>query len=49
MPRGTPVATMAIGKHGAVNAALLALQILGLQDADVKAKLKAKKEEAASK
>ena len=49
MPRGTPVATMAIGKHGAVNAALLALQILGLQDADVKAKLKAKKEEAACK
>ena len=49
MPRGTPVATMAIGKHGAVNAALLALQILGLQDADVKAKLKAKKEESASK
>ncbi|MCA9425533.1 MAG: 5-(carboxyamino)imidazole ribonucleotide mutase [Candidatus Omnitrophica bacterium] len=49
MPRGTPVATMAIGKHGAVNAALLALQILGLQDADVKAKLKAKKEEAAGK
>ena len=49
MPRGTPVATMAIGKHGAVNAALLALQILGLQDAEVKAKLKAKKEEAAGK
>ncbi|MCB9783728.1 MAG: 5-(carboxyamino)imidazole ribonucleotide mutase [Candidatus Omnitrophica bacterium] len=49
MPRGTPVATMAIGKHGAVNAALLALQILGLQDADVKAKLKAKKEESAGK
>ncbi|MCA9436666.1 MAG: 5-(carboxyamino)imidazole ribonucleotide mutase [Candidatus Omnitrophica bacterium] len=49
MPRGTPVATMAIGKHGAVNAALLALQILGLQDADVKAKLKAKKEEGAGK
>ncbi|MCA9448882.1 MAG: 5-(carboxyamino)imidazole ribonucleotide mutase [Candidatus Omnitrophica bacterium] len=49
MPRGTPVATMAIGNHGAVNAALLALQILGLQDADVKAKLKAKKEESASK
>ncbi len=49
MPRGTPVATMAIGKHGAVNAALLALQILGLQDGDIKAKLKQKKEEAGGK
>lgn len=31
MPRGTPVATMAIGAHGAINAVLLALRILGLQ------------------
>ena len=29
MPAGVPVATMAIGKAGAVNAALLALSILG--------------------
>jgi 5-(carboxyamino)imidazole ribonucleotide mutase len=29
MPRGVPVGTLAIGKAGAVNAALLAAQILG--------------------
>jgi 5-(carboxyamino)imidazole ribonucleotide mutase len=29
MPGGVPVATLAIGKAGAVNAALLAAQILG--------------------
>lgn len=45
MPRGTPVATMAIGKHGAANAALFALQVLALQDADIKAKLVARKKE----
>lgn len=32
MPSGIPVATLAIGKAGAVNAALLAVQILALQD-----------------
>jgi len=32
MPRGVPVATVAIGRSGAVNAALLAAQILGLGD-----------------
>ncbi len=31
MPRGIPVGTLAIGKAGAVNAALLAGQILGLK------------------
>jgi 5-(carboxyamino)imidazole ribonucleotide mutase len=31
MPAGIPVATLAIGKAGAVNAALLAASILGLQ------------------
>lgn len=45
MPRGTPVATMAIGKHGAANAALFALQVLALQDAGIKAKLVARKKE----
>ena len=35
MPRGIPVATVAIGKGGAVNAALLAAQILSLEDRDV--------------
>jgi 5-(carboxyamino)imidazole ribonucleotide mutase len=32
MPRGTPVATTAIGESGAANAAILAAQILALQD-----------------
>jgi phosphoribosylaminoimidazole carboxylase PurE protein len=32
MPSGTPVATVAIGKGGARNAALLACQMLALQD-----------------
>lgn len=32
MPAGIPVATQAIGVAGAKNAALLALQILGIND-----------------
>ncbi|MBI3872107.1 MAG: 5-(carboxyamino)imidazole ribonucleotide mutase [candidate division Zixibacteria bacterium] len=32
MPRGVPVATVAIGEHGAVNAAILAAQILAVGD-----------------
>ena len=32
MPRGMPVCTFAIGKAGAVNAAVAALQVLALQD-----------------
>ena len=32
MPKGVPVATVAVGSHGAKNAAYLALQILALQD-----------------
>ena len=39
MPRGVPVATVAIGKAGAVNAAILAVQILALADDDLAAKL----------
>ncbi len=34
MPRGVPVMTFAIGKAGAVNAAVAALQILALSNAD---------------
>ncbi len=45
MPPGIPVATVAI--DGAVNAALLALQMLALSDERVKAELKAYKEEMA--
>jgi phosphoribosylaminoimidazole carboxylase PurE protein len=39
MPRGVPVATMAIGRSGAVNAAIFAAQILALEDADLREKL----------
>lgn len=35
MPGGVPVATLAIGKAGAKNAALLAASILALQDDDI--------------
>ncbi len=37
MPAGVPVACMAIGKAGAVNAALFAAQILGLRHEGVRA------------
>lgn len=39
MPPGVPVATMAIGKAGAVNAAIFAVQILALNDEKMAAKL----------
>ena len=44
MPPGVPVATVAIGKFGATNAALLAIQILALHDAKLQQKLKKYKE-----
>jgi 5-(carboxyamino)imidazole ribonucleotide mutase len=39
MPRGYPVATMAIGAAGAANAALMAAGILALHDADLAKRL----------
>ncbi len=39
MPGGVPVATFAVGKAGAVNAALFAAQILALTDAAIEKKL----------
>ena len=39
MPRGFPVATMAIGAAGAANAGLMAAEILALQDPDLAAQL----------
>ncbi|MGA2774479.1 MAG: 5-(carboxyamino)imidazole ribonucleotide mutase [Candidatus Omnitrophota bacterium] len=39
MPAGIPVASMAIGKAGAKNAALFALEILGTSDKKISAKL----------
>ncbi len=39
MPAGVPVATMAIGKSGAKNAGILAVEILSLKDGRLKQKL----------
>lgn len=39
MPKGVPVATVAIGSHGARNAAYLAAQIIALEDAGIAARL----------
>lgn len=36
MPAGVPVATVAIGRAGAINAALLAARIIGVADPDVR-------------
>lgn len=44
MPGGIPVATVAIGKAGAKNAAYLAAQILATADADLAAKLVAERQ-----
>lgn len=44
MPGGIPVATMAIGKAGAVNAAIFAIQILGLTNRALEEKLNQHKE-----
>jgi len=44
MPRGVPVGTLAIGNAGAVNAALLAGQILGLKHEKIRAAVKADRE-----
>lgn len=39
MPPGIPVATVAVGKFGARNAAILAVQIMALSDADLRRQL----------
>ena len=49
MPSGVPVATVACGSAGPVNAALLAIQILGTADADLRRKFHAHKEELKAK
>ena len=43
MPKGVPVATVAIGKAGAINAAILAVQIMGTADASLRRKMAAYK------
>ena len=47
MPGGIPVATMAIDKAGATNAAIFAAEILALSDPEIARKLVAHKEEMA--
>lgn len=49
MPGGVPVATVALGNAGPVNAALLAVQILGIADTDLREKFRAHKEELKAK
>ena len=39
MPKGIPVGTLAIGKDGAINAALLAASIIATSDMSVRKKL----------
>ena len=41
MPAGIPVGTLAIGKAGAINAALLAVAVLALNDPALSARLQA--------
>lgn len=48
MPSGMPVATLAIGKAGAINSAYLAMQILALSDESLAAKLRADREAKAA-
>lgn len=40
MPAGVPVGTLAIGRSGAINAALLAASIVGLADDDIRDRLR---------
>jgi 5-(carboxyamino)imidazole ribonucleotide mutase len=47
MPAGVPVATVAIGSHGAKNAALLAIEMLALSDESLAQKLRDYKQELA--
>jgi len=43
MPRGVPVATVAIGSHGAINAGVLAAQIVGVGDPALRERLAARR------
>ncbi len=49
MPSGVPVATVAIGKAGAINAAVLAAEIIGISSSAVSKKLVAHKKELVRK
>lgn len=49
MPSGIPVATVAVSSSGAVNAALLAAQMLALSDPELAEKLRARKKKLSEK
>jgi 5-(carboxyamino)imidazole ribonucleotide mutase len=49
MPRGVPVATVAVGDAGAANAGILAAEILSVADDDLAARLRTMREEMAAK
>ena len=49
MPKGVPVGTLAIGKAGAINAAILAVRILALSRPELDDKLRRFYEEEAAK
>jgi phosphoribosylaminoimidazole carboxylase PurE protein len=49
MPKGVPVATVALGKHGGTNAAILAVEILALKDEGLRTMLTAFRSKMAEK
>jgi len=49
MPSGIPVATVSMGKAGAINAAILAVQILGISSSVISKKLEIHKKELVKK
>ena len=49
MPSGVPVGTLAIGRAGAANAALLAVRVLATRDPDLRERLRAFVDEQAAK
>ncbi len=49
MPAGVPVGTLAIGKAGAINAALMAISIVATRDPRLREKLQAFREEQSQK
>jgi 5-(carboxyamino)imidazole ribonucleotide mutase len=49
MPAGIPVGTLAIGRAGSVNAALLAAAILALEDEEIERRLRAFRKEQSQK
>ncbi|MFB0516754.1 MAG: 5-(carboxyamino)imidazole ribonucleotide mutase [Candidatus Neomarinimicrobiota bacterium] len=47
MPKGVPVATMSVGKAGAINAAVLAVEILALDEPELQERLELFKSQGA--